>query len=160
MLIINSHKLKMAAASTGREYNRRIAIIEGLRARPTEIIRFFGISEIVYDIVAKYCASEQSNESSSMPARKSHSKERTARILAMVERIQALISEDSGQSLRKLASIVSISEPTMRRIAKEDLRYKSYTLKIQQIFSEAARTKRIARCKLWSKGSGLLIAQI
>jgi len=64
--------------------------------------------------------------------RKSHSKERTARIPAVVERAQALIS-DSGQSLRKLTLIVGISEPTMRRIAKEDFRYKSYTLKIRQM---------------------------
>jgi len=35
-----------------------------------------------------------------MPARKSHSKERTARISAVVERAQALISNDLGQSLR------------------------------------------------------------
>jgi len=42
---------------------------------------------------------------------------------------QALIS-DPGQSLRKLASIVDVS----------DLRYKSYTLKIQQMFSEAAKS--------------------
>jgi len=48
----------------------------------------------------------------------------------VVERTQALILEDPGQSLRKIASIVGISEPTMRRIAKEELRYKSYTLKI------------------------------
>jgi len=143
LLVINSHKLKMAATSTsGREYNWRAAIIEGLRAgrSPTEIIRSFGYPRsTVYDVVTKYSASEQSNESSSTPARKSHSKERTTRTLAVVERIQALISEDPGQSLRKLASIVGISEPTMRRIAEEDLRYKSYTLKI---LSEIARTKR------------------
>jgi len=37
----------MAVASTpDREYNRRAAIIEDLRAGPTEIIRFFWISEI------------------------------------------------------------------------------------------------------------------
>jgi len=45
MLLLNNHKLKVAAASTpGREYNRRAAIIEGLRAgrSPTEIIQFFG----------------------------------------------------------------------------------------------------------------------
>ncbi|KAG5313072.1 MOS1T transposase, partial [Pseudoatta argentina] len=39
------------------EYNRRAAIIEGLRARlsATEIIRFFGYSRsTVYDVVAKY----------------------------------------------------------------------------------------------------------
>ena len=41
-----------------------------------------------------------------MSARKSHSKKRPA----VVERVQALISDDPGQSLRKLASIVGISE--------------------------------------------------
>jgi len=64
--------------------------------------------------MAKYSASEQSNESSSTPARKSHSKERTTRIPAVIKRTQALISEDPEQSLQKLASVVSINEPTMR----------------------------------------------
>jgi len=45
--------------------------------------------------------------------------------LPIVERTQALISDDPGQLLRKLASI-DVSEPTMRRIAEEDLRYKSH----------------------------------
>ena len=79
-----------------------------------------------------------------MPARKSYSKERTAMTSAVIERVQALISDIPGQSLRKLASIVGVSEPTMRRIAEEDLRYKSYTLKIQQMLSEAAKTSRVA----------------
>jgi len=113
----------MAAASTpGREYNQRAAIIEGLRTgrSPTEIIQFFGYPKsTVYDVVAKYSASKQSNESSSTPAKKSQSKERTART-PMVKRTQALISEDPGQSLRKLVSIVGVSEPTMRQIAEED----------------------------------------
>ncbi|KYQ51168.1 hypothetical protein ALC60_09744 [Trachymyrmex zeteki] len=52
-----------------------------------------------------------------MPARKSHLKERTTRTPAVIERAQALISDDPGQSLRKLASIVGVSEPTMRRKA-------------------------------------------
>jgi len=70
------------------EYNRRATIIEGLRAEcsATEIIRFFGYPRsTVYDIVAKYTVLEQSNESSSMPARKSHSKERTAKIPIAIE---------------------------------------------------------------------------
>jgi len=81
---------------------------------------------------------------------------KNARTPAVVERTQALILEDSGQSLRKLASIVGVSKPIMRRIVEEDLRYKSYTLKIRQILSEAARTKRVARCNIdmfWSKKS-------
>jgi len=104
----------MVAASTpGREYNRRAAIIEGLRAGRslTEIIRFFGYPRsTVCDVVTKYSASEQSNESSSTPARESHSKERVARTPAVVERIQALISEEPEQSLRKLASIVGANQ--------------------------------------------------
>jgi len=107
ILLVNNHKLKMAAASTpGREYNRRATIIEGLRTErsPTEIIGFFWYPRsTVYDVVAKYSASEQSNESSSTPARKSHSKERTARTPVVVERTQALISEDPGQSLSKIS---------------------------------------------------------
>jgi len=67
MLLVNNHKLKMAAASTpGRKYNRRAAIIEGLRAgrSSTEIIRFFlDIRDQIYDVVVRYSASEQSNES-------------------------------------------------------------------------------------------------
>ena len=64
-----------------------------------------------------------------MPARKNHSKERTARSPA-IERAQVLISDDPGQSLQKLASIIDVSEPTVRRIVEDDLRYKSYTLKM------------------------------
>ena len=36
----------------------------------------------------------------------------------------------------------------MRRIAEKDLRYKSYTLKIRHMLSEAARTSRVARYNL------------
>jgi len=127
MLLINSHILKMAAMlKPSAEYNRKAAIIRGRRSA-TEVIRFFGYPRsTVYDIVAKYTALEQFNEGFNMPARKNHSKERTARIPAVVERAQALISDDPKQSLRKLALIVSVTEPTMCRIAKEDLRYKSH----------------------------------
>jgi len=42
-----------------------------------------------------------------------------------LQSLKGLILNDSGQALQKLASIVGISDPTMRRIAEEDLRYKS-----------------------------------
>jgi len=99
------------------EYDRRAAIIEGLRAGRSamEIIRFFEYPRSTdYDVVAKYIALEQSNEGFSMSARKSHSKKRTARTPVVVERTQELISDDPRQSLRKLTSIVGASEPTMR----------------------------------------------
>jgi len=68
----------------------------------------------------------------------------------MIERTQALVLEVPGQSLRKLASIVDVSEPTMRRIAEEDLRYKSYHIK-DTTDSLRGRTKRVARCNLLFK---------
>ena len=70
------------------ENNRRTA--DHRRHSATEIIRFFGYSRsTVYDIVAKYTALEQFNKCSIMSARKSYSKERTAKTPAVVERIQA-----------------------------------------------------------------------
>jgi len=61
--------------------------------------------------VAKYTALEQSNEDSSQ--RGSHSKERTARILAVIERAQALISDNPGQLLR----VLDVMKPWMETVA-------------------------------------------
>lgn len=86
----------MTELKSSAEYNRRAAIIESLRAghSATEIIRFFGYPRsTVYDIVAKYTTSEKSKEGSSNPARKKHPKNRTARIPAVVEKVQELISD-------------------------------------------------------------------
>lgn len=133
------------------EYNRRAAIIESVRAgrSATEIISFFGYPRsTVYDVVAKYKESEKSEEGLLTPARKVHSKERVVRTPEVIQRVQELIFEDPGQSIRKIASLVGISETTMRQIVQEDLRYKSYTIKVRQMLSEAARTKRVERCNL------------
>jgi len=102
MLLVNNHILKMSAKPSA-EYNRKVAIIEGLRAgcSATKIIRFFG-----YPINRLwYCGkiySFRTIQRRFQYASKSHSKERTA----IVEKAQTLISDNRGQSLRKLASIV------------------------------------------------------
>jgi len=41
-----------------------------------------------------------------------------------------------------------MSDTTMRRIAKEDLRFRTYVIKVRQMLSEAAKTNRIPRCNL------------
>jgi len=55
MLLVNSHIFKIAAMlKLSAEYNRRAAIIEGLRAgrSATEIILFFGYPKsTVYDVI-------------------------------------------------------------------------------------------------------------
>jgi len=68
-LLVNSHILKMAAMlNLSAEYNRRTAIIEGLRVgrSATKIIRFFGYPRSTFmTFVAKYTVLEQSNEGAS-----------------------------------------------------------------------------------------------
>ena len=81
----------MAALKSSAEYNQKAAIIESFRTgrSATEIIRFLSYPRsTVYDIVAKYTALEQFSEGFSMSARKSHSKERTTRILQSLKRLK------------------------------------------------------------------------
>jgi len=90
MLLVNSYILKMAAMlKPNAEYNRWAVIIEDLRAEhsATKIIRFFEYPRsTVYNVMAKYTGLEQFNKGFSMPARKSHSKERITKIPAIVGR--------------------------------------------------------------------------
>jgi len=72
------------------------------------------------------------------------------RILVVVER---LISDDPGQSLRKLASIVGVSELIIHRIVEEDLRYNSYTLKIRQMLRLSEQAEGSPLLPFWSPNS-------
>jgi len=92
------------------EYNRRALIIEGLRAERStmEIIQFFGYPRsTIYDVVIKYTL-EQSNEDSVCQRGRVTRKNAT-----LPQSLKGLISDDPGQSLRKLA-IVDIGKSTMR----------------------------------------------
>lgn len=97
-------------SETSPEFIRRAAIIEGHRAgrSATEIIRFFGYPKsTVYDVLSKYTDKDKYGECSNTPARKPHSKKCSSRTSEAIKRTQALISEDPGQSLRKMEDIAS-----------------------------------------------------
>lgn len=149
---VNSRAAEMVESTqTSSEFIQRIAIIESLRAArtPTEIITFFGYSKsTVYRVAQKFSASMQSEEDPCDPARKRHLRERTTRTPETLKQVQDLISKDPGISLRKLASILDMSNTTMRRIAEEDLRYTSYVIEVRQMLSEDV--KRVARLLLCS----------
>ncbi|CAK9807113.1 Transposable element Tcb1 transposase [Anthophora quadrimaculata] len=133
------------------EYDRRAAIIESLRAgrTPVEIIKFFSYPRsTVYDIAKRYAASDWFEKGSPSPARKVQVREKSTRTPEIIQRAQDMILEDPGTSLRKLASVLGVSETIVRQIAQEDLRYASYVLKVRQMLSEAAKLKRFARCHL------------
>lgn len=94
-------------------------------------------------------ASETSEKGSANPTRKKHSKEKSVRTPTIIEKAQELILEDPGLSLTTLAKTLRVSDTTMRRIAEEDLRFKSYVIKIRQMLSESAKMNRVARCNLF-----------
>ncbi|XP_076634304.1 LOW QUALITY PROTEIN: uncharacterized protein LOC143348207 [Colletes latitarsis] len=141
----NFYNLKMAElVKPSAEYNRRAAIIESLCAgrTPVEIIKFFGYSRsTVYDVAKRYAASESFEKGSPSPARKVQVRQKSTRTPEIIQRVQDMIFEDPGTSLRKLASVLGVSETVVRRIAQEDFRYVSYILKVRQMVSEAAKRK-------------------
>ena len=98
----------------------------------------------MFDDVAKYNESEKSNEGFTTPPKKIHSKDRVVRTPEIIQWAQGLIFADS-------AIVFGMSEKTWRRIVEEVLRYKSYTNKVRQILSEAARTTSYNVDMFWSK---------
>uniref|UniRef100_A0A1B0GM51 Uncharacterized protein n=1 Tax=Phlebotomus papatasi TaxID=29031 RepID=A0A1B0GM51_PHLPP len=68
----------------------------------------------------------------------------------MIQHAQAMICEDPRLSIRKMVSILEVSDHMMRNIVEEDLCYKSYTLKKKTDAlrrHQRARVKRVERCK-------------
>jgi len=75
----------------------------------------------MYDVAVKYLVSETSEKGSANPTIKNHSKEKSVKTPAIIERAQELISEDPGLSLTKLAKTLDVSDTTMLRVAEEEL---------------------------------------
>ena len=66
----------------------------------------------------------------------------------IVDNIQALIDEDLGRSMRGIARELNVSEFLLRKIVKEDIRYKSYALRRGQFMNAATKERRAARSQL------------
>lgn len=137
--------------NASEEYNRRAAITQALHAGKTirEIIDFFNYPQsTVYDVAKRYRATRDVDGSSGTPARKVHARARPVRTQNTVKRAQKFIEKNPRTPLTVLGSKVKVSRRTMGRIAAEDLRYKSYVLKVRQMLSEDARRKRVAKGNL------------
>jgi hypothetical protein len=130
---------------------RRTTVIEFLRAgkSPKGILKLLPYPRRTdYDIATQFKRAEKLNKGSGTPLRKVRSSPRSRRTKNVIKRAQNMILKDPGVSLTKLAAKLNVSLTTMRRIAAEDLRYKSYTLKFRQMLSQDARDKTVNRCKL------------
>ena len=59
--------------------------------------------------------------------------------------IQQLINEDPARSMRGIGRELSVSEFLVRKIVKQDIRYKSYSLRRGQFMSAAAKERKAKR---------------
>ena len=98
-----------------------------------------------------YRISQQFEESgqSLEPERKSHASRSDIKLnAAFLEQLKMQIDDDPSVSMRKLAQQLNVSEATIRKAVHEDLRYKSYSLKVHQLLTAPQKDKRLVRCGL------------
>ena len=65
----------------------------------------------------------------------------------LVDNIQQLIDEDPGRSMRGISRELTISEFLVRKIVKQDIRYKSYSLRRGQFMNAATKERRAERAR-------------
>lgn len=128
-----------------KEYDRRVAVVESLRAGHSvpEIIKWFGFPKsTVYDIAKRF------NDGAESVERKEKTAHKPIRNKAFISRVQKSINKNPSTSIRKLSKDMNVSHYTMRRVICDDLRYKSYVLKVRQMLSASMKEKRVAKCSV------------
>ncbi|QQP41664.1 Uncharacterized protein FKW44_016108, partial [Caligus rogercresseyi] len=121
------------------EQDRRAAILDALRAgrAPKEIIEFLKLPKTTV-----YRVAQEFNESNgnATPLRKTQDRSRSKkRTLEFFHELQKRINDDPGTSMRDLAAKINADEKNIRTAVHEDLRSKSYVLKVRQMLSEASK---------------------
>jgi hypothetical protein len=77
--------------------------------------------------------------------RKQHRRRSDAHSMELVDRVQEAINEDPGRSMRQLAEELEVSEWLIRKIVKEDIRYRSYSLRRGQLMSASTKKTRFEK---------------
>jgi hypothetical protein len=74
--------------------------------------------------------------------RKQHRRRSDAHSMEIVEKVQEAINDDPGPSMRMLVEELEDSEWLIRKIVKEDIRYRSYSLGSGQFMTAATKKTR------------------
>jgi len=128
-----------------KEYDVRGSIIYGLHAGRTskQISEFNNIPQrMVYNMKKVYDA-----ENNVTPARKKHNKHKDCTNPEIVHRIQEIINEDPGKSMRYIAREMNMSDVTIRKIVANDIRYKSYALRRAQFMKQHTKERSFIKAK-------------
>lgn len=142
--------------------SRRLACFEAFRAGKTvrDTADFFNYSlRSVYDLKKRFdeelAAGSKPEEVSLSPLPPNHlcdssfSREKDIRTQQFVTKFQKLVDEDPSRSIiRSLAREKNVSAMTVHRCVHEDLRYKSYVLRQDQMMIERQRPGN------WTKPDG------
>ncbi|EZA52817.1 hypothetical protein X777_08140 [Ooceraea biroi] len=129
-----------------KEYDVRATVIAGLRAGRTakEIADFNNISlRTVYNVKKVYDA----DPDVATPARKTHKVRKDRTNPDIVHRIQEIINEDPGKSMRSIAREQQMSDATVRKIIAEDIRYRSYVLRRGQFMTQQTKERRFEKVR-------------
>lgn len=125
-------------------------MVTGIRAGRTnrEIANF---NEISYNTVKNFTREynkfiEEGGQAEEFDIkRKQHRRRSDAHTVEIVERVQEMINNDPGQSMRKMAADLGVSEWLIRKIVKQDIRYRSYSLRRGQFLTEKTKKTRFEK---------------
>jgi transposase len=136
-----------------KEHDVRAAVILGLRTGRTakEISEFDNIPlRTVYNVKARYDTEIEAGKSPEeiSSARKPHRRRSDAKDNDFVEKVQEIIDEDPGRSMRSIARELQVSDSTIRRIVEEDIHYKSYAMRRGQFMNDATKKRRLEKAQL------------
>ncbi len=125
--------------------------IVALRAdrTPKEISDFLKINLRTVQRVSKVFSDKRQSGKELEAKRKRHDHSQVRkRSKSFLEELHTAINDDPSISFQSLATLMNVSKNTMGKAIHEDLRYKSYVLKICQHLTDAMKAKRVAWCEL------------
>lgn len=112
-----------------------------------EISNFLNVARSFVNKIRKECLASDRNVSS-ISKRKTHSsRSDIVRNINFVQKVQDVIHESPGTSMRNIAKRLSVSESTVRRTVHNDLKCKSYVMKRRHFVSAKSKEKRLIRSK-------------
>jgi hypothetical protein len=80
--------------------------------------------------------------------RKVHRRRRDTLDARIVAKLQALVDQDQGRSMRSLARELETSQFGVRKKMMQVIRYKSYALRRGQFLSQATKERRLEKARL------------
>jgi hypothetical protein len=133
-----------------KEEKTRAIVVSGFCAGRTakEIIQFHIKKSTMYNIKKKWDAHIAAGGSFDFEtSRKIHKRRSDSKGAVLAEDLRDLVERDPGRSMRSIANEIGVSECTVRKMMKEDLRYKSYAMRQGQFMSEATKARRAEKAK-------------